>query len=194
MEPVTHTEQYLSETAEIASKIGPLYVEQMAEVLAGLVGESRLFIIGLGGSAANASHAASDFVNLCGINAICLSDNIAEFTATANDSGWDTAYATMLSRRSVGKTDALMVLSVGGGTNEVSRPLTSAMSYAKQTQMPILGIVGRDGGRVARCAKHCVIVPTVEPSRVTPHTEGWQSVILHLLVSHPALQRTKTKW
>ena len=193
---MTHTEQYLSETAEIASKIGPLYVEQMAEVLAGLVGESRLFIIGLGGSAANASHAASDFVNLCGINAICLSDNIAEFTATANDHGWENAYVRMLERRSAYETDALLVLSVGGGTEEVSLPLVRAIEYANSPDisMTVLGIVGRDGGYLSKHAHHCVIVPTVEPSRVTPHTEGWQSVILHLLVSHPKLQRSPTKW
>lgn len=194
---INHTETYLKETAEIAAKIDHADVELIANTIASLRGSGRLFIIGLGGSAANASHAASDFVNLCGINAICLSDSIAEFTATANDQGWENAYQRMLVRRGAGQADALLVLSVGGGTDEVSLPLVRAIEYAINrdlANMAVLGIAGRDGGFLAKHAQHCVIVPNVNPSRVTPHTEGWQSVIIHLLVSHPKLQLTKTKW
>ena len=194
---MTHSETYLAETAEIAGCIDVLSIDLIANTIASLLGTpGRLFIIGLGGSAANASHAASDFATLCAINAICLSDNVAEFTASANDHGWGDAYVRMLSRRGFGMTDVLLVLSVGGGMDDVSQPLVKAIEYANQPEVNamVLGIVGRDGGYLAIHAHYCVIVPTVEPSRVTPHTEGWQSVILHCLVSHPKLQIVRTKW
>lgn len=193
---MTHTEQYLKEVEHICWQIDRMEIERMALALSQLRGLGRLFIIGLGGSAANASHAANDFVGLCGLNAICLSDNVAEFTACANDYGWENSYVRMMVRRGAGQIDSLLVLSVGGGAEEVSLPLVKAIEYAKSEQcnMGVLGIVGRDGGFLAKHAQHCVIVPTVDSSRVTPHTEGWQSVILHCLVSHPKLQIGKTKW
>lgn len=189
---MTHAEAYLRETAEIALSMDHAEIEFLALHLSTLRG--RLFIIGLGGSAANASHAANDFVKLCALDAICLTDNTAEFTANANDSGWENAFVDMLVARNAGHTDALLVLSVGGGTDEVSLPLVKAIAYARQANVGVLGIVGRDGGATKKAATRCVVVPTVEPSRVTPHTESFQSVVLHCLVSHPKLQRNSTKW
>ena len=157
-------------------------------------GAGRLFIAGMGGSAANASHAASDFRKLCGIQAFCLSDNVAELTARANDEGLDYIYHDALTVHRAATGDALLILSVGGGCEEVSRPLVSAMTYAETAGMSIYGIVGRDGGETAKRGKPVVIIPPVCKDRVTPHTEAFQMVIIHLLVSHPLLQKAKTKW
>jgi len=152
--------------------------------------KGRLFIVGLGGSAANASHACNDFRKLCGIEAYAPGDNVAELTARANDEGWATIYPLDFAN----SNDALLVLSVGGGTESVSLPLVFALQTARQRGMTILGIVGRDGGMTAKLADCCIIIPTVKAERVTPHCEGWQSVILHAIVSHPDLQRNATKW
>lgn len=152
----------------------------------------RLFIIGLGGSAANASHAVNDFRRLCQIEAYTPLDNVAELTAAANDDPWGELFASTFDFMT--ENDASLILSVGGGSASVSQPLAVWARACKQKGYALLGIVGRDGGDTARNAGCCLIVPTVEPSRVTPHTEGWQSVILHCLVSHPLLQRMATKW
>lgn len=154
----------------------------------------RLFIIGLGGSAANASHAANDFRKLCAIETYCLTDNVSEFTAHANDSGWDTAFVEMLKTSNASFKDALLVLSVGGGVGNVSAPIIKAVEYSKQFDICVLGIVGRDGGVTKQNATACVVIPTHEQTRITPHTEAFQSVVLHCLVSHPSLQIGKTKW
>ena len=192
---MTHSEQYLKETAEIAALLDFFAIEVMAEQLAGLrERRGRLFIAGLGGSAANASHAANDFRKLALMQAYCLSDNVAELTATANDDGWEDIYSEALSRFIADDSDALFVLSVGGGTPEVSLPLVRAIEYAERSAMRIFGVVGRDGGYTKENADCCIVVPTVADSRVTPHTESFQSVILHCLVSHPKLQRSKSKW
>ena len=193
----SHSRNYLLETAIITKQIDDKTIESLADHLCALRGQGgRLFIAGLGGSAANASHAANDFRKLCGIEAYCLSDNVAELTARANDQGWDESYAETLKASKPQPKDALLVLSVGGGTLQVSLPVSKAIDFALHYCMMIFGIVGDAacGGYTKRKATVCVTVPTVEPSRITPHTEGFQSVILHCLVSHPKLQIAKTKW
>ena len=188
---MSHARRFLDETAEIASLIDASQVEAMAQELVLLrQRKGRLFILGLGGSAANASHAVNDFRKLCGIEAYAPTDNVAELTARGNDEGWPTLFDNCFWM----DKDALLILSVGGGTVIVSVPLVRAIGKARQLEMRILGIVGRGGGDTAKYANCCIIVPTVESSRITPHTEAFQSVILHCLVSHPDLQITKTKW
>lgn len=187
----SHVRDYLDETRLISKSIGCTDIERMVDELVALrLRWGRLYTAGLGGSAANASHAANDFRKLCGIEAHCLTDNVASVTARANDLGWqwclDLDYA--------GQRDALLVLSVGGGADGVSTPLVEAAVGIKRVGGTLLGIVGRDGGHVKKYADACVIVPTVSEIRVTPHTEGWQMVILHCLVSHPRLQIAQTKW
>lgn len=188
---MTHTENYLAETVQICHRIDYGKIEALvAELVALRERKGRLWIAGLGGSAANASHAANDFRKLCGIEAYSLTENIAEVTARANDEHW----LRCLSLEFAVMEDALFILSVGGGKTGVSGPLIGVEVLAKTKNMQILGIVGRDGGYTAEHGDCVVIVPTVEASRVTPHTEGWQSVILHAIVSHPELQRNPTKW
>lgn len=189
-----HTDEYLVEVSRISHELDRDSIEKLTDALNALRSKyGRLFIIGLGGSAANASHAANDFTSICRIKTTCLSDNVAELTACANDFGWANCYKRMLINHNASSNDALMVLSVGGGTNEVSLPLNGAIDYARAVKVPIFGIVGKDGGYTKKNADICVMVPTVEP-RITPHTEAFQSVILHLLASHPKLQVSKTKW
>jgi D-sedoheptulose 7-phosphate isomerase len=192
---MTHAQLYLAETAGIAGKLDSDQLETLVSHLHILRGKGgRLFIAGLGGSAANASHAANDFRKLCGIETYCLCDNIAELTARANDEGWKTIFDGALHGSKPQPKDALMILSVGGGSENVSFPLVAVMEYATSLGMTILSIVGRDGGYAKTYSTVCVIVPTVEASRVTPHTEAFQSVVLHCVVSHPKLQLNKTKW
>lgn len=186
-----HADTFLREAAAIAECLDRDSIELLVTELAALrERKGRLWLIGLGGSAATASHAASDFRKLCSIEAYCLTDNVAEFTARANDDGWKEAFSLEYAKEG----DALFVLSVGGGTQNVSRPITTALENAARLGVRILGIVGRDGGNAKRLGDCVVVVPTVEPARVTPHTEGWQCVILHALVSHPSLQRRRTTW
>lgn len=188
---MTHTSAYLAETCSVAARLDREKVEALVRELAALrERKGRLWLVGLGGSAANASHAANDFRKLCGIEAYCLTDNVAEITARANDEGWAEAFSLAYAKEG----DALFVLSVGGGTQSVSRPINVALETACALGLRILGIVGRDGGNTAELGNCVVVVPTVEVSRITPHTEGWQGVILHALVSHPSLQRKATKW
>lgn len=186
-------EGFLDETARVAEAIDRSHVELMCSRLK-LLRElrGRLFLAGLGGSAANASHAANDFRKLAEIPAICLSDNIAELTARANDEGWDVIYSDALEAHGSRYPDALMILSVGGGTSEVSRPLVRAVDHAVAKGVEVLAIVGRDGGHAARHARSCVLIPEVSNERVTAHTEAFQAVILHCIVSE--LQRRPTKW
>ena len=188
---MTHTEQYLSETAEIARFLDPLAIEAMVRELVSLrERKGRLFMIGLGGSAANCSHAVNDFRRLCNIEAYTPIDNVAELTAAGNDDGWGRIFIP----RFCNSNDALMILSVGGGTESVSTPILVVIEHAQHQGMKVYGIVGRDGGYTKQRGDCVIVIPTVEHSRVTPHTEGWQSVILHCIVSHPVLQRTPTKW
>jgi len=190
----TYSERYLEGIRKVVAGLNPEAIETIAETLAGLreLG-GCLFIAGNGGSAANASHAAADFRKLCGIQA-CSMDNMAELTASANDSGWELAVRDWLVFNHAISMDALLVLSVGGGGAEVSVNITRALAYAAEIGMIILGIVGRDGGETARVADACLVVPTLDPSLVTPHTESAQSIVLHLLCTHPRLQLTQAKW
>lgn len=192
---MSHAREYLREVGAIAAKVPAADVEQLVAQLKWLRNAGgRLFIAGLGGSAANASHAANDFRKLCGLEAYALNDNAAELTARANDEGWGSIYAGALASSRASGRDALLVLSVGGGTDAVSLPLVEAIKFAKAARMRVLGIVGRDGGYTKHNWDCGVLIPTVEPLRVTPHAEAFQSVILHCLASHPDLQTRATKW
>lgn len=186
-----HADTFLREAAAIAEQLDRASIERMVVELSALrERKGRLWLVGLGGSAANASHAANDFRKLCNIEAYCLSDNVSELTARANDEGWSEAFSLAYAKEG----DALFVLSVGGGTENVSRPITSVLEAADRLGLRILGIVGRDGGNTGTMGDCVIVVPTVEPAHITPHTEAFQAVIWHCLVSHPALQRRPTKW
>ena len=183
-----HAETYLKEAADICAALDPEAIEAMAAALSSV--EGRVYVIGLGGSLANAIHMAADLRKLCHIDAVAP-DNIAEMTAWANDSGWEDLFRGFLKRLS-GK-DALFVLSVGGGTADVSLPITDSCHRAMAVMAPIFGIVGPDGGATAAFGQHVIKVPAPK-YHVTPHTEAFQAVIWHLLVSHPLLQKQATKW
>lgn len=189
-----HADAFLREVAAIADGLDRLGIEQMAQELDGLRGRGgRLFLLGLGGSAANCSHAAADFRKLCGIRAHAPTDNMAEFSARANDEGFDSVFTGWLAATGADDADAVLVLSVGGGTETVSRPLTEALRFARERGMRVLGIVGPQGG-VTDDLGHIVVKVPAYGKHVTPHTEAFQAVIWHCLVSHPALQRNPTKW
>jgi D-sedoheptulose 7-phosphate isomerase len=195
--PGTHAAEYLAELVQIAERLDAVAIERMGEGLAAVRERGgRLFFLGVGGSAANASHAAADFRKLAGIECYSASDNVAELTARTNDDGWESTFVEYLRGSRLRATDGIFVFSVGGGDAErnVSANLVRALEYARQAGATIFGVVGRDGGHTARVAQHCVVVPVVNPAAVTPHTEAVQSVIWHLLVSHPALLRGAMKW
>ncbi len=188
---------HLEETARIAAAIDPAAVERVASTLALVRARGgRLFLLGVGGGAGHASHAVNDFRKLAGFEAYAPTDNASELTARANDEGWETVFAAWLAGSRLRKEDGIMVFSVGGGSAErgVSVNLVKALEYARSIGAAIVGVVGRDGGFTAQVADACVIVPTINPRSVTPHTEAFQAVIWHLLVSHPALQTAPTKW
>ena len=192
-----HARRYLDEAAEVLSRLDTGAIERMASLLAGLrEGGGRLFVLGLGGGAATASHAVNDFRKLCGIEAYAPTDNVAELTARANDDGWTSVFSEWLRTSRLGSRDAVLVLSVGGGDRgrNVSANLVAALEVAREVGARVLGVVGRDGGHTAAVADACVVVPTVSPERVTVHTESFQSLICHLLVSHPALRIRDPKW
>ena len=190
---MTHVKQYLTETCAIAARLDADKVEEMVRELVALrERRGRLFVIGLGGSAANASHAVNDFRRLCDIEAYTPVDNVAEITAATNDDGFIHVFDKTFMWLKPG--DTVMVLSVGGGTISVSQPITAVVRSCKTMGYKVLGIVGRDGGETALNSDCCIIIPTVKTERVTPHTEGWQSIVLHAIVSHPDLQRNATKW
>jgi D-sedoheptulose 7-phosphate isomerase len=194
---MTFSQDFLAEAAQIAAKLDAAEIEKLAQCLAELRRRGgRLFILGVGGSAGNASHAVNDFRKIAGIEAYAPTDNVSELTARTNDEGWATVFVEWLKVSRLGAKDAVLVLSVGGGNLEknVSPNLVHALQLAKQAGATICGIVGRDGGYTRTVADACVIVPTVDPERVTPHTEAFQAVVWHLLVSHPALKQTQTKW
>ncbi len=188
---------HLEETSRIASAIDAGAVGRLVSALVAVRGRGgRLFLLGVGGGAAHASHAVNDFRKLAGFEAYTPTDNVSELTARANDEGWDTIFAAWLQESRLSARDAVFVLSVGGGSeaSNISVPLVRALAHARAVGATILGIVGRDGGFTAQVADACVIVPTVNPARVTPHTEAFQAVIWHLLVSHPLLQTGSAKW
>jgi D-sedoheptulose 7-phosphate isomerase len=190
-------QQFLSESTQIIQQLDQRQIEQAVDLLSQTrAHEGRLFILGVGGSAANASHAVNDFRKIVGIEAYSPTDNVSELTARTNDEGWSTIFAKWLEVSKLKAKDMLMILSVGGGNLEknVSPNLVAALQYAKQVGAKIIGIVGRDGGFTATVADACVIIPTVNTENTTPHAEAFQAVIWHLLVSHPKLKVAQTKW
>jgi D-sedoheptulose 7-phosphate isomerase len=194
---MSHTAEYLAEAQEVAGRIDCETVERIADGLAELRARGgRLFLLGVGGSAANCSHAVNDFRKLCGIEAYTPVDNVSELTARTNDEGWETVFAAWLAVSRAGEHDAVLVLSVGGGDAEqnISVNLVHALDEAKRRGCRIYGIVGRQGGYTKRVGDAVVVIPTVNPARVTPHTEAFHAVVWHCLVSHPKLQTASTKW
>ncbi len=194
---MSFTTQYLAETAEIVRQLDTAAIDRLVSLLVETrAQQGRVFILGVGGSAANASHAVNDFRKIVGIEAYAPTDNVSELTARTNDEGWTTVFEAWLTVSRLRPEDTILVLSVGGGDLEkqVSPNLVAAVRYAKGVGSKVLGIVGRNGGYTATVADACVIVPTVNPLHVTPHSEAFQSVIWHLLVSHPDLKRSATKW
>lgn len=188
---------YFREAAQILEQIDQAAVERLlAELIAVRERAGRLFVLGVGGSAGNASHAVNDFRKLCGIEAYAPTDNVSELTARVNDEGWETTFAAWLAVSKLSAKDLLLVFSVGGGNRErnVSPNLVRALEYGQSVGARIGGIVGRDGGYTARVAHACVLIPTVNPAAVTPHSEAFQAVIWHFLVSHPDLQQNGMKW
>ena len=194
---MSYSIQHLRETTEIISKINPDDCERcVAELRATRERGGRLFILGVGGSAANASHAVNDFRKIAGIECYAPTDNVSELTARTNDDGWASVFVEWLRGSRLAPKDTLLILSVGGGNLEknVSPNLVLALQLAKQVGARVIGIVGKDGGYAAKVANACVIVPTVNPSNITPHSEAFQAVIWHLFVSHPDLKVNQTKW
>jgi D-sedoheptulose 7-phosphate isomerase len=194
---MTFTEQFLAEAGEILTRIDTAAVEAVAALLADCRGHGgRLFILGVGGSAANASHAVNDFRKICGFEAYAPTDNVAELTARTNDEGWAGVFEAWLRVSHLRQNDAVLVFSVGGGNLEkqVSPNLVAAVQYARTVGAKVAGIVGRDGGYTAQAADACILVPTVNARHVTPHAEAFQAVLWHLLVTHPALKIAETKW
>jgi D-sedoheptulose 7-phosphate isomerase len=194
---MSFADTYLTETVRILEQVDREQVERMAEALASVRDSGgRLFVLGVGGSAAHASHAVNDFRKLCELEAYAPTDNVSELSARVNDEGWDTVFAAWLAGSRLAEEDAVLVFSVGGGDVErnVSANLVRALEHARGAGTRIFGIVGRDGGFTARVAEACVVIPPLVDERVTPHTEGLCAVVWHLLVSHPALQRRGTHW
>ena len=194
---MSHAVEFLNEVQQVAKLLDVAAIEALVDELARLkTREGRLFLIGVGGSAGNCSHAANDFRKLCGIEAYAVTDNVSELTARANDEGWDTIFAAWLEVSRLSGDDAIFVLSVGGGDpiRNVSVNLVKAIDLAKERGARVLGIVGRADGHTAKSGDVVVVVPQVNPERVTPLSEAFQAVIWHGLVSHPALQSRRTKW
>jgi D-sedoheptulose 7-phosphate isomerase len=191
------TSEFLDEVGTIARGLDRGQIERMVEILAGLrQSTGRLFILGVGGSAGNAGHAVNDFRKICGIEAYAPTDNVSELTARANDEGWPSIFVEWLKISRLDADDVVLVFSVGGGDLErnVSPNLVTALRHAKAVGARIIGIVGRNGGYTATVADAAVIIPTVHPERVTPHSEAFQAVVWHLIVSHPSMKAVQTKW
>jgi D-sedoheptulose 7-phosphate isomerase len=194
---MTYTQQHLNEAAQILNRLDADAIERVARTLADVRGRGgRLFFLGVGGSAGNCGHAVNDFRKLAGFEAYAPTDNVSELTARTNDEGWETVFAAWLKGSRLRAEDALVILSVGGGSLEknISPNLVRALQYAREVGSAVVGIVGRDGGYTAQMADACVIVPTVNAETITPHAEAFQAVIWHLLVSHPLLKTAPTKW
>ena len=194
---MSYTKKHLAEAAEVISRIDVDAIERVADLLARLrERQGRLFFLGVGGSAGNCSHAVNDFRKIAGIESYAPTDNVSELTARTNDEGWETVFVEWLKTSRLSARDMIFIFSVGGGNLEknISPNLVRALQYAKTVGAEVVGVVGRDGGYTARVADACVIVPTVNPETVTPHSEAFQAVIWHLLVSHPLLKISETKW
>jgi D-sedoheptulose 7-phosphate isomerase len=194
---MSYSKQHLDESVEITRAIDPEVIEKMVDLLADVKSTGgRLFVLGVGGSAANAGHAVNDFRKLAGIETYAPTDNVAELTARTNDEGWQTVFSGWLKVSKLNSKDCLFILSVGGGNKEknVSPNLIEAIDLAKEIGARVTGIVGRDGGYTAQNADVCLVVPTVNSETVTPHSESFQTVVWHLMVSHPKLKSNPTKW
>jgi D-sedoheptulose 7-phosphate isomerase len=194
---MSYAKQYLEEAGRIIEAIDLDAIEKIVALLADLrAGGGRLFFLGVGGSAANCSHAVNDFRKIAGIEAYTPVDNVSELTARTNDEGWESVFVNWLKGSRLQARDMLFVLSVGGGSREkhISVNLVLAVDFARQVGARVVGIVGRDGGHTAQVADACVVIPTVNADNVTPHSEAFQAVVWHLLVSHPALKLVQTKW
>jgi D-sedoheptulose 7-phosphate isomerase len=194
---MSYSKQHLDESIEITKAIDPETIEKIVDLLADVkTTGGRLFVLGVGGSAANAGHAVNDFRKLAGIETYAPTDNVAELTARTNDDGWQTVFSGWLRVSKINSKDCLFILSVGGGDKEknVSPNLIEAIDMAKEVGAKVTGIVGRDGGYTAQNADVCLVVPTANPSTVTPHSESFQAVVWHLMVSHPKLKSNPTKW
>ena len=189
--------QYFAEAKEIIDKIDKDQILKMIYIINNTRHKKgRLFILGVGGGAGHASHAVNDFRKICGIESYTPTDNVSELTARVNDDGWETAYVNWLKISNLNENDMLLVFSVGGGNLEknISVNILKSLEFANQIGARICGIVGRDGGHTAQVADACVVIPPINQDTVTPHTESFQAVIWHLLVSHPDLQKFEMKW
>jgi D-sedoheptulose 7-phosphate isomerase len=194
---MSYARQHLLEATHIIESLDVDAIERIASALGEVRDRGgRLFFLGVGGSAGNCSHAVNDFRKLAGFEAYAPTDNVSELTARTNDEGWDTVFAAWLSGSRLRREDAVFVLSVGGGSLEknISANLVRALQHAKSVGATVVGVVGRDGGYTAQVADECVIIPTVNPETITPHSEAFQAVVWHLLVSHPRLKSAPTKW
>jgi D-sedoheptulose 7-phosphate isomerase len=194
---MSYAETYLQEAAEIIRRLDTAAIEKVASLLARVKADGgRVFFLGVGGSAANCSHAVNDFRKIVGLECYAPTDNVAELTARTNDEGWGSVFAEWLKISRLSARDALFILSVGGGDAErnISPNLVRAMQLARDLGAKVTGVVGRDGGFTARVADACVIVPTVNAETITPHVEAFQALLWHLLVSHPLLKENQTKW
>jgi D-sedoheptulose 7-phosphate isomerase len=190
-------DKYFRESKEIIDNLDKKQIKKMVDYLVNLRKNSgRLFILGVGGGAGHASHAVNDFRKICGIESYCPTDNVSELTARVNDEGWNTSYVNWLKGSNLIEKDLILVFSVGGGNleKEISVNIVNSLKFAKEVGAKVCGIVGRDGGYTAKVAEACVVIPPVNSETVTPHTEGFQAVVWHLLVSHPELQKYETKW
>lgn len=194
---MSYAQQHLNEAVEIIRKMDEAAIEKMVDLLATVKAEGgRIFFLGVGGSAGNCSHAVNDFRKIVGIESYAPTDNVSELTARTNDEGWATIFVEWLKISKLMKKDAIFIFSVGGGNLEknISPNLVEALKFAKTVGSKITGVVGRDGGYTAQVADACVIVPTVNSENITPHSEAFQAVVWHLLVSHPKLKAHQTKW
>lgn len=196
-ESMSYTDEYLTEVKTIAEQIDNAAVEKMVDIIIGIRKKNgRLFFLGVGGGAGNATHAVNDFRKIAGIESYSPCDNASELTARINDDGWEGAFVEWLKGSKLNKNDGVFILSVGGGNVEknISINLVKAMQHAREVGAKILGIVGRDGGYTGKVADGCLIIPTINTGTVTPHTEAFQSIIWHLLVSHPKMRLFEMKW
>jgi len=188
---------YLKEVHSVVDGLDKNEIEKMIQLIIAVREENgRLFFLGVGGGAGNAAHAVNDFRKICGIESYAPTDNVSELTARVNDDGWDTSFVNWLKGSKLRKEDGVFVFSVGGGNVEknISMNLVKSLEYAKEVKAKVFGVVGRDGGYTATVADACVLIPTVNPETVTPHTEAFQAVIWHLIVSHPAMKVHEMKW
>jgi D-sedoheptulose 7-phosphate isomerase len=188
---------YINNSKSILDQLDVIQISKMVSILNKTrKNEGRLFILGVGGGAGHASHAVNDFRKICGIESYSPSDNVSELTARVNDDGWETSYVNWLIGSRLNKKDALLVFSVGGGNLEksISINIVKSLQYANKVGSKVCGIVGKDGGYTAEVADACVIIPTVDLENITPHTEGFQALVWHLLVAHPDLQKFEMKW